>query len=38
MGLEEAVTFLIPTINERDGIGLMIDEIKSLGFNKRILN
>jgi hypothetical protein len=37
-GLEEVVTFLIPTLNERDGIGLVIDEIKSLGFNKRILN
>jgi Glycosyltransferases involved in cell wall biogenesis len=34
MGLEEVVTFLIPTLNERDGIGLVIDEIKSLGFNK----
>ena len=36
MGLEEVVTFLIPTLNERDGIGLVIDEIKSLGFNKII--
>jgi len=38
MGLEEVVTFLIPTLNERDGIGLVIDEIKSLGFNKRKLD
>jgi len=32
MGFEEVVTFLIPTLNERDGIGLVIeiDEIKSL--------
>nr|WP_256201830.1 glycosyltransferase [Sulfuracidifex metallicus] len=37
MGLEEVVTFLIPTLNERDGIGLIIDEIKSLGFNKIIV-
>ena len=37
MGLEEVVTFLIPTLNERDGIGLVIDEIKSLGFNKIIV-
>jgi len=37
MGFEEVVTFLIPTLNERDGIGLVIDEIKSLGFNKIIV-
>ncbi|MCQ4450474.1 MAG: glycosyltransferase, partial [Sulfolobales archaeon] len=37
MGVEELVTFLIPTLNERDGIGLVIDEIKSLGFNKIIV-
>jgi len=37
MGFEEVVTFLIPTLNERDGIGLVIDEIKSLGFSKIIV-
>ena len=37
MGFEEVVTFLIPTLNERDGIGLVIEEIKSLGFNKIIV-
>jgi hypothetical protein len=34
MGLEEVVTFLIPTLNERDGIGLVIDEIQSHIFSK----
>lgn len=37
MGLEDAVTFLIPTLNEREGIGPTIDEIKSLGFKKIIV-
>jgi dolichol-phosphate mannosyltransferase len=37
MGFEHAVTFLIPTLNERDGIGPVISEIKSLGFNKIIV-
>lgn len=37
MGHEDSVTFLIPTLNEREGIGHTIDEIKSLGFTKIIV-